>query len=117
MLPGENRNTIEDIRQRHARQEVWGAIAGVAQSCYTFGCVTQWGQPTTLSPRKIFLILAEITLVVHVRLHCAIGVQWMKKSSVHPFRECTCRTTVAGHYMWASGTPFVLEQTKDMVFS
>ena len=64
-------------------------------------------------------------------LHYAIGVGWMRKSSVHPFgwevqRDALAEgneslimgvsTKGAGHYIWTSGTTLVLERAKDMLF-
>ena len=45
----DDHNNIEGIWRWHGRQEVWGAITEVAQFRYTFGLVTRWGHPTTLS--------------------------------------------------------------------
>ena len=73
----DDHNTIEHICRWHGRQEVWGAITEVAQSRYTFGFVTWWGHPTTLSPTHLLWILAWIAWDIHVRLHFAIGIQWM----------------------------------------
>ena len=76
-----------------------------------------------MSPRKLFLILAQIALDIRVRLHYANGVQWITLTSVHLFgwevraqvAQAEGKKSVimgaslkgAGHYMLTSSTlPF-----------
>ena len=104
----------------------------MVQSCYTLGFMTEWGHPTTLSPRELVLILAQFARDICVRLHFVTGVGGIKKAKSPPVWVGSAGASHTGrgqqksghgagtkgarHYFWTSGTPLVLERAKDMVF-
>ena len=90
------------------------------------------GPPDHIEPTGGFLNFGSDRLDIRMRLHYATGIQWIGKPSVHPFGwEVRVHVALAegnislvmgvsmkgaGHYIWTSGTPLVLERAKDMVF-
>ena len=94
--------------------------------------MTGEGHPIAISPQELFSILARIAWDIHVRLHFATVIRWIRKPNVHLFGwevqvqvalAAGSRSLVtgagtkgAGHYIQTSGTPNVREQAKGLVF-
>ena len=132
ILPGYNTmdgNNIQDIKHWHKGQEVLAAVSVAEPLQCTFNFVTRNGQLVALIGQELFSVLSKVVWSVHTKRHCAMGVRWIKKPHVHPFRwevrvwvalatwSCDlvlgASTRGEGHYVWMSGTPHVLAQVRD----